>query len=35
MSGGRVELGLGAGWFAAEHAAYALPFPSSQQRLRE
>ena len=23
-----MELGLGAGWFAAEHAAYALPFPS-------
>ena len=30
MSGGRVELGLGAGWFAEEHAAYALPFPSIQ-----
>jgi F420-dependent oxidoreductase-like protein len=27
MSGGRVELGLGAGWFAAEHAAYGIPFP--------
>jgi F420-dependent oxidoreductase-like protein len=26
MSGGRVELGLGAGWFAAEHAAYGIPF---------
>jgi len=27
MSGGRVELGLGAGWYAAEHAAYGIPFP--------
>ncbi|RYV51704.1 LLM class F420-dependent oxidoreductase [Pengzhenrongella frigida] len=27
MSGGRVELGLGAGWFADEHAAYGIPFP--------
>ncbi|HEY3738094.1 MAG TPA: TIGR03560 family F420-dependent LLM class oxidoreductase [Jatrophihabitans sp.] len=26
MSGGRVELGLGAGWFDAEHAAYGIPF---------
>ncbi|HYA44195.1 MAG TPA: LLM class F420-dependent oxidoreductase [Acidimicrobiales bacterium] len=28
MSGGRIELGLGAGWFEAEHAAYGIPFPS-------
>src|SRR5258708_36396737 len=27
MSGGRVELGLGTGWFDAEHAAYGIPFP--------
>ena len=27
MSGGRVELGLGAGWFEPEHTAYAIPFP--------
>lgn len=27
MSGGRVEFGLGSGWFAAEHAAYGIPFP--------
>jgi F420-dependent oxidoreductase-like protein len=27
MSGGRVELGLGAGWFEEEHAAYGIPFP--------
>ncbi|WP_353810270.1 LLM class F420-dependent oxidoreductase [Agromyces sp. SYSU T00194] len=27
MSGGRAELGLGTGWYGAEHAAYGLPFP--------
>ncbi|MBG6237422.1 F420-dependent oxidoreductase-like protein [Mycetocola sp. CAN_C7] len=27
MSGGRVELGLGTGWFEEEHAAYGIPFP--------
>jgi F420-dependent oxidoreductase-like protein len=27
MSGGRVELGIGAGWFEAEHQANAIPFP--------
>jgi F420-dependent oxidoreductase-like protein len=32
MSGGRVELGLGAGWFEAEHAAYGIPFPSTGER---
>jgi F420-dependent oxidoreductase-like protein len=32
MSGGRVELGLGAGWFDAEHAAYGVPFPSTRER---
>jgi F420-dependent oxidoreductase-like protein len=31
-SGGRVELGMGAGWFEAEHRAYGFPFPSDQQR---
>jgi len=30
MSGGRVELGLGTGWFAAEHAAYGIPFPAKR-----
>lgn len=29
MSGGRVELGLGAGWFEEEHRAYGIPFPTS------
>jgi F420-dependent oxidoreductase-like protein len=32
MSGGRVELGLGAGWFQAEHEAYAIPFPTLGER---
>jgi F420-dependent oxidoreductase-like protein len=32
MSGGRVELGLGAGWFDAEHEAYAIPFPGLGDR---
>ncbi len=30
MSGGRVELGLGAGWYAREHEAYGLPFPTKR-----
>ena len=32
MSGGRVELGLGAGWFEAEHTAYGIPFPPVGER---
>jgi F420-dependent oxidoreductase-like protein len=32
MSGGRVELGLGGGWFEREHAAYGIPFPSVAER---
>ena len=32
MSGGRVELGLGAGWFEREHAAYGIPFPDTRER---
>jgi F420-dependent oxidoreductase-like protein len=32
MSGGRVELGLGAGWFEREHAAYGIPFPPVAER---
>ena len=30
MSGGRVEFGLGTGWFAAEHRAYGIPFPAKR-----
>ena len=32
MSGGRVELGFGSGWFAEEHQAYGIPFPSVRER---
>ncbi len=32
MSGGRIEFGLGAGWFADEHAAYGIPFPETPER---
>lgn len=32
MSGGRVELGIGAGWFEQEHKAYAIPFPPVGER---
>ncbi|MBP2334352.1 F420-dependent oxidoreductase-like protein [Saccharothrix coeruleofusca] len=32
MSGGRVEFGLGAGWYEAEHTAYGLPFPPVRER---
>ncbi|MFG2890767.1 LLM class F420-dependent oxidoreductase [Streptomyces sp. NPDC048248] len=36
MSGGRVELGLGAGWFEDEHRAYGIPFPKEKfARLEE
>jgi F420-dependent oxidoreductase-like protein len=32
MSNGRVEFGFGAGWFEAEHSAYAMPFPDTKER---
>lgn len=32
MSGGRVEFGIGAGWFEREHQAYAIPFPPLAER---
>ena len=30
MSGGRVELGLGTGWYEREHQAYGIPFPAKR-----
>ena len=33
MSGGRLEVGMGAGWFEKEHVAYGFPFPSPGERL--
>jgi alkanesulfonate monooxygenase SsuD/methylene tetrahydromethanopterin reductase-like flavin-dependent oxidoreductase (luciferase family)/predicted kinase len=33
LSGGRAFCGLGAGWWAREHAAFGLPFPTVQQRV--
>jgi F420-dependent oxidoreductase-like protein len=33
VSGGRVELGMGAGWFEREHAAFGFPFPPDRERL--
>jgi len=35
MSGGRVELGLGTGWFEQEHLAYGIPFPARRFGLLE
>jgi F420-dependent oxidoreductase-like protein len=32
MSNGRIELGLGSGWFEAEHQAFGLPFPPVTER---
>lgn len=32
MSGGRVELGLGTGWYEQEHSAYGIPFPPLGER---
>lgn len=33
ISGGRIEVGLGAGWHEREHAAYGFPFPSTRERV--
>ena len=32
-SGGRVELGMGAGWFEREHRAFGFPFPATRERI--
>ncbi|MFY9915478.1 MAG: LLM class F420-dependent oxidoreductase [Nocardioidaceae bacterium] len=32
MSDGRVDFGIGAGWFEREHAAYGIPFPPVRER---
>lgn len=32
MSEGRVELGIGSGWYEAEHRAFGIPFPSLKER---
>jgi F420-dependent oxidoreductase-like protein len=32
MSGGRVEFGIGTGWFEKEHLAYGIPFPPLRER---
>jgi alkanesulfonate monooxygenase SsuD/methylene tetrahydromethanopterin reductase-like flavin-dependent oxidoreductase (luciferase family) len=33
MSGGRMDLGLGAGWFRSEHEAEGVPFPTGRERI--
>jgi alkanesulfonate monooxygenase SsuD/methylene tetrahydromethanopterin reductase-like flavin-dependent oxidoreductase (luciferase family) len=35
ISNGRVELGIGAGWFESEHEAYGFKFPPTKERLDE
>lgn len=32
MSGGRLDVGIGTGWFEAEHRAYGIPFPPLRER---
>jgi alkanesulfonate monooxygenase SsuD/methylene tetrahydromethanopterin reductase-like flavin-dependent oxidoreductase (luciferase family) len=34
ISGGRVEVGMGAGWMEPEHRVYGFPFPEVSERLR-
>jgi alkanesulfonate monooxygenase SsuD/methylene tetrahydromethanopterin reductase-like flavin-dependent oxidoreductase (luciferase family) len=34
LSDGRVELGLGAGWYEAEHVAMGIPFPTTDERMQ-
>jgi alkanesulfonate monooxygenase SsuD/methylene tetrahydromethanopterin reductase-like flavin-dependent oxidoreductase (luciferase family) len=32
MSSGRIEFGIGAGWYETEHHAYGVPFPDTRER---
>src|SRR6266853_625062 len=34
LSGGRLNLGIGAGWFELEHQAFGIPFPPVPERLQ-
>src|SRR2546427_7707774 len=34
LSNGRLELGIGAGWFETEHTAYGIPFYTAKERTR-
>ncbi|SDK41281.1 alkanesulfonate monooxygenase [Actinopolyspora mzabensis] len=34
MSGGRIEFGIGSGWYEEEHTAYGIPFPSLRERFQ-
>ena len=33
ISGGRIDVGIGAGWFEAEHQAYGFPFTTARERV--
>jgi F420-dependent oxidoreductase-like protein len=32
MSGGRIDFGIGSGWYEEEHGAYGIPFPGMRER---
>jgi alkanesulfonate monooxygenase SsuD/methylene tetrahydromethanopterin reductase-like flavin-dependent oxidoreductase (luciferase family) len=34
LSGGRIEVGIGAGWMQLEHETFGLPFPETRRRVR-
>ena len=33
LSGGRLDLGIGAGWHEGEHAMFGIPFPPLKERM--